>query len=174
MNFLTVPLIKPVKAHFLYLADQYYQHLHCEGLVPLAFPGYPPMTLEQFLRLIQRSEVQVFFVFEEKDVIPVAHVVLKDFNGLSATIHYCIRKAYHGKAAPIIGKQLLADLEKIKRKDGFPFVSTLIGTTPESNRAARIYLRRMGFKVYGVIENFFQVAENAFENAVVSKRLLGV
>jgi len=151
------------------VAMQYWLSLKMYDLLKYRLCEVHDPDWPDIIHMYNDSSMVFFSVIDTTNKRMVAECALERFVGLSALIHYSIHPEYHGKKGLTLAKESIQQLFSYKRKDGSPWVSTLIGLTPESNRLAIRHIQKVGFKIQCTIPKAFYLAySNKFDNAVLS------
>ena len=152
MTYSVIPIVSADKEGKMFYTkasqfmEHYYKALTNQGLLEHAYFDGSAITLDDFIKISANRMVIFSFIFDNDSDTkePIGHVCLTNFTGYCAMAHFCILRHYHQKSVEV-GKEGLKVISEIKRKDGTPFVKSLIGITPVTNRAARAFARRIGF-----------------------------
>jgi hypothetical protein len=133
----------PEGAHSL--ITWYFNQLQLDNLVKYAYYDGSVKDISTFYKICIDKSVTFFVLYDCDTNEPVAHVMLNGFEGLTCRGHFCILKKHHGIHAEYIGnagRELIFDL---KREDGTPFVTTIVGLTPVKNKIACRFAQKIGF-----------------------------
>lgn len=124
----------------------YWQTLYKEGYLDFRLCNVDNPTWEDVKEMIHRMGDTMFAVVNEKAEIQ-GEFMLENFTGLAAQIHFSIKPGQHVSSA--VRLMRWASDEVLHHG----FIKTLYGLTPVTNRAARIYNVRAGFKCIGTLPN---------------------
>lgn len=103
---------------------------------------------EGFMAVMKKpANVPVFFF---RDTEPLGVAWLNGLSGGIAFAHFCGLKAALGSTQKI-GRLALNYWMSFARTDGGPLLSVILGITPDNNRLAVSFIRRIGFHPLGVI-----------------------
>ena len=172
-RYLLVVYDKIMESRWSVILMEYWKQLERDGLVRQAFPDGLVATLEQFMDLALSPAILFFLCLDTEKMRPCGVCHLTDFHGYSAMVHFSVLRAYHGKEAKNMVDYALSVISGIKRQDGSPCVSTLIGLTPTTNRPAVRFLKRVGFEPLTVIKNSMFIADHQkWVDAILSKKEL--
>ena len=85
--------------------------------------------------------------FAMADGKPFGEFMLNNFTGKSAQIHFSVHPTLHvRKGIPYVRETVRQVLDwKVQNKPNEYYLHTLVGLTPVSNRAACVYVLRVGF-----------------------------
>jgi len=133
-----------------------YNRIEDDGLAKAVFYDGSVNGSEEFLRTMKFGQVQLFVVLVDK--VAAGIMWLTNFEVRSATLHYCFFKSHHKMDLVNIGKTCILEILNMEQ-DGLPLFDILTGLTPETNRAANIWNRKMKFSILGKIPNACWVDE---------------
>ena len=158
MTYSVIPIVNSVEEGKLFLTkasefmEDYYKALIDQGLLEHAYFDGSAKTGKDFVNISLSSIVLFSFIFDNSSEIdfPIGHVCLTNFTGYCAMAHFNILRPYHQKAVEV-GKEGLEVIKRLKRKDKTPFICNLLGITPVTNRAARLFARRIGFEPIAIL-----------------------
>ena len=119
-----------------------------EGLFQSLFYDGETKTANDFLSMFKFGSNQLFVLVIEKEVAGI--VWLNNFEVRRAEFHFCFFKNLRGKRSFEIGKKVVLELLNMEA-NGKPMFDLLTGLTPENNRAARLWCKKLGFKTLGAI-----------------------
>jgi hypothetical protein len=108
-------------------------------------------TSEAWLEVVKRKAnlVHTIWDIESKACLMIAW--LNNFDRNSAFAHFCILPEGWRKNTVELGKMCLKHWFDFKNENGERLLDVVVGKTPDNNRAATIYLRRVGMKILGTI-----------------------
>jgi hypothetical protein len=132
--------------HTFSVAYWYFNQLQEDDLLRYAYYDGSVKTLEDFYKICIDKYVTFFVLYDCDANEPVAHVMLNGFEGLSCRGHFCILKKHHGVHAQYIGNIGRELIFSLKRDNGLPYVTTIVGLTPVKNRLACRFAQQIGFK----------------------------
>ena len=119
-----------------------------QNLLEMVWTMTPVDTAERLLSLMQNKSHQFHLVATPQEIAGVAW--LSNFGHNSAAANFCVFREFWGKNALILAKHSL-DYWFSFQVDGKPLLKVIFGQTPEHNRLATMFLRRIGMKVLGTI-----------------------
>lgn len=145
------------------LADLYDQLVE-EKLVDILLHDGSINTPEQFVQYLTEAKDNLFYVVLDTKVNqPAAIFWVNRIEQTHCYCHFCVFKKWHGSGVTVqMGRLAMAHLFSI----GF---HTVMGMLPESNRAARDYLLRVGLKDVGKVPNLIWSKD---KNAPVAGHLM--
>ncbi len=165
MQFILVPTAKIPKE----VAMQYWLSLKMHDLLKYRLCEIHEPDWPDIISMYNQKGMAFFSVIDKNTNRMVAECALEHFVGLSAMIHYSIHPEYHGKQAITLAKESIQQLFSFRRQDNSPWVSTLIGLTPESNRLAVRHIQKIGFKIQCTIPKAFYLAYlDKIDNGILS------
>lgn len=108
---------------------------------------------EDVRKLLMEPFVQSYYVWDRFQKKITAEFMLENFTGSAAQVHFSMLPSNHTPYSIETATWVTNDvLNKWRKNDkDEPFLKTLYGLTPTTNRVARIFIRRVGFKTLGVI-----------------------
>jgi hypothetical protein len=126
--------------------EYYHKQMIKDRTLEHAFYDGSADSFELFCKVALNPSNSFFLVFDRSSQVrePVAHAHLTNWSGFSAMIHFNVLRS-HWKVARQVGVETLQMLFNFKRPGGDPVVSTLLGITPFTNRAARKLIHDLGF-----------------------------
>lgn len=143
-----------------------YDRMEAQGLARTVFATGGPRHRDEFLALCRDPGHAVAVI--GRDGPPLALIWLNGFEARSASLHFCIfREGWPESVA--IGRATVGALLDHAPPGQPPLLDSLVGITPESNRAARLFVRKVGFKVLGFLPGrCFNTNTGKVEAAMVS------
>lgn len=111
----------------------------------------------------------MFYIIHEQRVC--GEVTLEGFTGLAAKIHFSAAKGAKGDIAILGAKKALEFIFGLRRSQdrSVPWVHSVIGVTPESNKLAVRYMKRVGFTPLAVLPKALRLEYcDMIDNAVLS------
>jgi hypothetical protein len=143
-----------------------YDRMEAQGLARSVFAPGAVHGREDFLALCREPGAAACAMGRGDETL--ALVWLNGFEGRAANLHFCVfREGWPESVA--IGRFTLDALLNSRGPGRTPPLDLLLGATPASNRAARLYVRKVGFKVLGFIPHrFVNIHTGATEAGMVS------
>lgn len=131
------------------------------------FPAGDINTLEDFLRIATSPTNEMFLMVVKEDNDLIGEFMLTDWTGLAAQIHVSGNPKYYRRNREIT-TQVFNKLFDMPRLDGNPYVHTLMGLTPVTNRLSVKFNADAGFKQLGVIPKAMYVHPGQYVDAVAT------
>lgn len=146
----------------------YFQTLAQHDTLKYRFPDIEDPQWWDIFEVIQRLGKGMYILLDNDDN-PVAEFTLENFVGRSAQIHFSMHPEIKMKEritiSRFVQKFLLVDW--INQKTNKPFLKSIFGITPLSNRVACIFALKSGFKKMGILPGGCTYMGRT-ENAMVS------
>lgn len=120
-------------------------------LLEIVFYGKEVTTFESFL-VFMKNKLNIINVVA-LDGNPLALTWINGININHCFAHFCSFPGAGGKHTVPIGKLMLDYWFNEFKKDDKPLIEVILGRTPKWNRAATIFLRRIGVTILGDIPN---------------------
>lgn len=107
-------------------------------------------TPEKFIKVMKNSRNAVNIVVDDSgECLTLSWLNRWGFN--HAFVHHCFFPEAWGKSSVEIGKMILKYWFSMKKDSGEPILDVIMGKTPESNRLAVKFIKRMGFTIIGTV-----------------------
>jgi len=107
-------------------------------------------NMEAVHRLLWYHGHNLYYVQMQDDI--VGEFMLNNFTGKAAQIHFSTHPKLHMKVGIPLIKSVIEDIFKWKSSDTEePYLLSLYGLTPVTNRAACIIVLKVGFKKKGIL-----------------------
>lgn len=133
----------------------YYDKMEKEGLIKHAFYDGGVKNFEDFARFALNKDIVFLLAFRVKDNTamgpPVGHLYITGIQGYCGMAHFSINRDKHRDAVEIMSDSL-DTVFSVKRTDGTPFLTTLLGVTPVTNFPAIKTIKQVGFEHVATIE----------------------
>lgn len=110
----------------------------------------------------------IFFCFDLHLQKIIGEMTLEGLNGASSRVHFSVLPAIRGESAVTAAlvlhdfvfalKRVPLDPQTPQEGPRQPYVETLVGVTPVSNRLAVRFIQRVGFKPIGIIPKAVDLA----------------
>lgn len=153
------------------MAEQYWHRLADDDLNLWAFPEGDIKDFGDFVvDILQDRSSITFFMYDLEDNEVAGHFQLTGWQGLVAHAHFNILRKWHGKEALNMCRQAHSWAFECKREDGkTPWVETIVGITPVTNRAALLFVKRLGYKtVLTLPHSYWYYTGNEFVDGIVT------
>lgn len=122
-----------------------------EGLHKMVFYSGDIKSRTAFVEAMKRKSNVVHTIWDKDTQRPLMIAWLNGWQRNSAFAHFCILPDGWGNHSVGLGRMSLDHWFGFARDGGEPLLDVIIGKTPATNRAATIYLRRVGMTVLGEI-----------------------
>lgn len=155
------------------LLKAYWARLTEDKLVHRAYPAGDVASEIQFLESVFDPSNAFFLILDTQPVHPVegytfqmvGHIMLTGFQGLAAQVHFSAVRDLHGMTIPC-GKEMMRQLFSLTRTNRVPYVKTLVGLTPQSNKLALKLIKSMGFRFQTVLpDSYWNDRAKRYEDA---------
>ncbi len=150
--------------------EDYFRTLGVANTLRFRFSDLVNPNWEDVCEVIQRMGKSMYLVKDINDKI-VAEFALESSTGKAAQIHFSTHPTISWPKAVRLCREIAQQILLRWREsgEGVPYLCTLVGLTPLSNRAACITVLKTGFKKVGVIPNACKIARhNRYEGAMLS------
>lgn len=178
MTYFVIPITKrdrtPLDTLALASVAPYYHSMKEDGILKHSFFDGSAQTLEQFWNIVFNNHVTFTFIYckdgPDSDMDLVGHMYFTGYYGYCATIHFGLLRKYHSRALEI-GKECMNAISQVKRSDGTPFVTSLIGITPVHNIAAIRLAKLLDFEPLATLHKACHLFyENKFVDGLFTRR----
>ena len=123
----------------------YWQSLYMHDMLRWRFPDIKEPTWTDVQQVIGRNGENMYYLVDSTGEI-LTEITLELTLGKMALLHFSIRPLLHPRQKLFLGKFIPWQvLTKWHDDQGKPFVETLLGMTPRSNRAACMFVKKCGF-----------------------------
>jgi len=148
----------------------YWNTIIDSGLIRSRFPEMENPTIKNVEQMIKNPNSKVFLSFDPVLERFCGEVTLDGFQGLTACVHLSIHPEYFGRKAVDIGKDGAQQLFRLQNKEGIN-LKALLGLTPENNKLALRFIKRVGFKIMTILSGSFIMPDESRTqiNGVVSQ-----
>lgn len=154
------------------VVEHYWRALEKSGRIQDRLCGFKNPTWRDAERLIQDCP-HSFNVYDEEREILVADFALTTFTGKSAQVHFSMHPEnspqYSMKVARTITDQILNVWHEKDHPDK-PFLYSLFGLTPVTNRTACAFVQRVGFKKVGTLYMGQQIGDTYVDALLTIKK----
>lgn len=124
--------------------QEYWQVLYMHDLLKYRLCDIENPTWDDVREMIVKFGKNIYFVFGQNEI--VGEFMLENFTGAAAQIHFSVH--------PKVGKFNVAITKwTIEQIFEHTTIRTLFGLTPVTNRAARIFNRKVGFRKIATLPN---------------------
>lgn len=149
---------------------KYWADLTDKGMHKARMPEVRDPTVDDFLDMIYNPANINFLLFDGIEGRWCAETMLNNVQGLCAQVHFSIHPQYHGPQAIAIAKAGAEQLFQLQCSQSKQPLRTLIGMTPQNNSLALRLIKKVGFKVFDILEDLFYNAElNTYVDGCISK-----
>lgn len=151
MDFLTgSKIVRTPQLHRDQL-QYYWQQLYMHDLLRWRFPEIAEPTWTDVQQIIGRHGENMYYLVNREQEI-LTEVTLEHAEFKLARLHFSISPGLRPEEKLFVGKFVPWQiLMRWKNKQNEPFLETLIGMTPRSNRAACIFVKKCGFSPLATI-----------------------
>ena len=151
-----------------HLVQAYFQHLAIFNTLQKRFPEIKDVAFSQVCKVLLANKEQVYFVTKDDRII--CEFTLENFQGMAAQVHFSWRPETTFSTIVDRSKWVVDQIFNVwKRDNGLPFLKTLIGVTPISNRAACLTVLRIGYVKLGVIPGaVYNASDDLYEDCMLS------
>ena len=148
---------------------QYWQDLLDRDVLKYRIPEVLHPTLSTVQDMLRRMHNSCFVAVDENRKI-VGECMLDNFQGLCAMVHFSIHPHCYGRKGVQIAVESSKQLFKLRRDNSkIPYVQTLLGVTPVSNKLATRFIQKVGFKKVHTLRNAFWLAYNkSYDDGLVT------
>lgn len=135
------------------VVETYWQTLYMENTLRFRLCDTIDPTFEDVKDIIRRAHGQMYMVIDITTKEAVAEFMLENFTGRSAQVHFSMHPRNNFKDSIKIGNYANDTVlnEWIHPEYNGPYLESLFGLTPVTNRAACLFIRRCGYKKIGVL-----------------------
>ena len=148
--------------------QEYWQSLYMEGWLDSRLCDVDNPTWSDVVEMIVRMGSQMYCVMDSDKM--VAEFMLENFTGRAAQIHFsCSPRSTPQMNLYTAREASRIILEEWKGPDG-PYLDTLYGLTPVTNRVACIFTLKVGFKKIGILPNGMR-DRGKIVNAMISTKV---
>ena len=135
------PYTLPVDA-----VESYWAALEDSGRLKYRLCDTKDPDFSDVLRMIKLNGPHLYFV-EFPDVLPIAaEFMLNNFSGKAAQIHFSLHPQLPTRLGLPMVRHIVESIFDWQTQDGKPYLDSLFGLTPVTNRAACIFVLKVGFK----------------------------
>lgn len=141
--------------------EHYWQDVLDKGLLKYRMPEVKDPDLDTVAEMISKPWNICFVVWDNALKRICADVMLNNFQGATAMIHFSIHPSYRGYTKHL-SRQTILHLFSIKNQNTGHRLASLVGLTPVTNRLAIKHLKNVGFSVKTVLSSSFILAYDDF------------
>ena len=141
-----IAAIVPMLSLPLDVIQYYWQTLYMEGLLDYRLCDVENPTWDDVKDMMRRMGRTMFAAVNIENKI-LGEFMLENFTGAAAQIHFSVRPGQTYTSSLSLGRIVT---DEVLQSWG---IKTLYGLTPATNRAARIYNLKVGFKCIGILPN---------------------
>lgn len=151
------------------VVQEYWQLLDVYGFLEYRLCDIKDPKWMDVVDMIKRIGNQMYSVVDVGSDAILGEFVLENFTGKSAQIHFSFRpEDITFKDRIFIGKYVLDFIfNKWVGSDDIPFLDSVFGLTPSSNRAAILVALKCGFKRLGILPSGINSGGKA-EDAIIT------
>lgn len=169
VNFQIIQVTPDAEVAVINRTIQHFEDLRDSNLLDKAFYDGSVKTAEDMVTFACRPELLFFLVLDnERDLEVCAHFHLTNFMGRAAMVHFSVGSNYLGKVAIRMVKAILAKIFRMKRIDGTPLVTSLVGVTPVDNKLACRFIKAVGFEPQTIIKESCDFADGTFRDGLIT------
>jgi hypothetical protein len=161
----------PANPKFAKKIGKYFGDLVEADLLKYRIPEVKNPTVETAIKMIANKRSHNFFMQDTNTGDFVGEFMTADFRGLAAAIHFSTHPSLWGRNSIAAAKAAIDWLFSLTSQKPYsrPYVKTLIGLTPVSNRLAVRFLKKVGFEIKTIIPDSYYLAyDNKYDDAVLS------
>lgn len=137
------------------VVELYWQTLYMENTLRFRLCDIIDPTFADVKNMIQRLGKQMYMIVDMETKQAVGEFMLEGFTGKAAQVHFSMHPKNTFKESIQLGTwcndTVLATWTH--PEDGSPYLQTLYGLTPVTNRAACIFTLKTGYKKIGILPN---------------------
>ena len=138
--------IYPVSRFTPKQVEYYWQTLYMHDSLKFRICDVVNPTWADAKDMIMRMFKTMWCIWDEEKQRITCEFMLESFTGKAAQIHFSMHPENDFKYSLQIGQGVT---DEILNEWQYPDLHTLFGLTPETNRAARLFIHRVGFKTVG-------------------------
>jgi hypothetical protein len=128
-----------------------FEEMQKEHLVERVFYTGEIKTQDQFIAAMKRNSNVVHSVWDQDEKKSLMIAWLNNWQKHAAFAHFCIFRVGWGANSVPLGRMSLEHWFSFKDADGNQLLDVICGKTPENNKLATRYLKRVGMKIVGTI-----------------------
>ena len=164
-KYILVPIysVEPEKV------EEYWRDVKDNGLLKYRLPDVLNPTVKSAMDMVVRMYRSCFAVLSSEKKM-VGECTLENFQGQCAMVHFSMHPSQRGKAVQV-AKEAAEQLFLLKRSTDpdVPYVSSLIGLTPVSNKLAVRFIKAVGYKPIAVLKKAYWLSyKNAFDDGLMT------
>jgi hypothetical protein len=126
--------------------ETYWSALEAAGRLKYRLCDTEEPGFSDVLRMIKYNFPHLYFVKFPDVALIAAEFMLNNFSGKAAQIHFSLHPQLHTRLGLPMVRHVTESIFDWKAKDGTPYLNSLFGLTPVTNRAACIFVLKVGFK----------------------------
>jgi len=149
---------------------EYWEDVKAKDLLKYRIPETLNPTVNDAMEMVVRMRQSTFAVLDSTGRM-IGECMLENFQGLCAMSHFSVRPEAQGSTAVAMAKSTISQLFSLKRSTDktLPYIESLLGLTPLSNKLALRFARNIGYRKLCVIPNSYWLAyKQKFEDAQLS------
>lgn len=129
----------------------YWQLLAMHDMLALRFPDIKEPTWTDVQQIIGRNGQNMYYLVNSEGEI-LTEVTLDHTLGKTALLHFSISPLLHPRKKLLLGRFMPWQiLTQWTDDNGAPYVETLLGMTPVSNKAACRFVKKCGFTPMAIV-----------------------
>ena len=129
----------------------YWQLLAMHNMLALRFPDIKEPTWTDVQQIVWRNGQNMYYLVNSEGEI-LTEVTLDHTLGKTALLHFSISPLLHPRKKLLLGRFLPWQiLTQWTDDNGAPYVETLLGMTPVSNKAACRFVKKCGFTPMAIV-----------------------
>lgn len=137
---------------------RYWRRLEEHGLHKVRFHSGEVETVDSFIDVVLDPKSVFFIVYDDETGAIYGECTLNNFMGKTAHVHFSTLPEFY-RSVVQIGHETLNQIFELKGTDDTPWISALIGVTPETNRLAVKFIQKMKFKHVLTIPDMCKVGD---------------
>lgn len=139
-------LIIPYSSVDKSLVVNYWSHLADNDLIKFRLGDISNPGAKDVQAMILRNTRNMYYIADASDATLVAEFTVVLLSGQMGAMHFSANPKVTFQEAIAIGKWATDRVLKYWKYDDEPYLTSIIGIIPKSNKKANTYIRRVGFK----------------------------
>lgn len=129
----------------------YWNDMILSGRINDRFGDTDNPTIDTVWEMQWRFRPHAYLLIDLEEARALGECVLANFSGASAQVHFSVRSGLPLPTARDVGREMIRTILYGWRHGDQPFLRTLYGMLPRTNRAAIIFCLSCGFKRFGTV-----------------------
>lgn len=156
---MNAPLIRtwevmPVKHAHPDVVQTYWQTLHMHDTLKYRLCDVNNPTWSDVKDMIIRMGQSMYVIYDSERKEIISEFMLENFTGHSAQVHFSMHPANTTPYSLRVAREATDDILNLWTRDAdrkVPYLQSIYGLTPVTNRAACIFVQKVGFRKLGVL-----------------------